>query len=356
MARQAEERIVYLLGAGFSAPLGLPLVSNFLDKARDQFAAEPEAFAHFKKIFRQIDDVARVRKAYKAKLHDIEEILSLLEMRQEMGAGGGKKAFEKFVCDVIRYHTPTPKPSGALDYDTWHNMLVPEQPGHWDYARFVYSLLRVRVHLTAQGHQHSELRKMLTASLDDPGPISYGVVTLNYDDVLESYEEFLKGYTSAAVGFQKASGPELKDPGRVVLAKLHGDVQTGRVIPPTWSKGAARQVRDAWRLANQLLTGATQIRVIGYSLPEGDAYVRYLLKSAALESDRLKQFDVVCLDDDRKTVEGRYRRFVEPHLLRFRNANVNMYLSGVRQLRFGNSPNHNLVFRSLEIAHKGAFE
>lgn len=356
MPRQAEERIVYLLGAGFSAPLGLPVISNFLDKARDQFAADPDAFVHFKRIFKQIDDVARVRKAYKAKLHDIEEILSLLEMRQEMGSGGGKKAFEQFVCDVIRYHTPVPQPSDGLDLGSWHNMLVPEQPGAWDYARFVYSLLRLRVRLTTNNHQHSDLRKMLTSGPDDAGHIQYGVVTLNYDAVLESYEEYLGRHSSLEVGFRKSlevEGPESK---RVVLAKLHGDVQTGRVIPPTWSKGAARQVRDAWRLANQLLGGATQIRVIGYSLPEGDAYVRYLLKSAALDSDRLKRFDVVCMDDGRQTVERRYRRFVEPHMLRFVNGNVAKYLMGVRQLKFGTAPNHSLVFRSLERAHSETFE
>jgi hypothetical protein len=34
------DRVVYLLGAGFSAPLGLPVMSNFLMKSKDLF--EPQ--------------------------------------------------------------------------------------------------------------------------------------------------------------------------------------------------------------------------------------------------------------------------------------------------------------------------
>jgi len=36
------EKVVYLLGAGFSAPLGLPVMSNFLEKSKDIYFADPQ--------------------------------------------------------------------------------------------------------------------------------------------------------------------------------------------------------------------------------------------------------------------------------------------------------------------------
>ena len=40
------ERVVYLLGAGFSAPLGLPVMSNFLEKSKYMYFEESENEEH----------------------------------------------------------------------------------------------------------------------------------------------------------------------------------------------------------------------------------------------------------------------------------------------------------------------
>ncbi len=49
---QSEEsvtdKVVYLFGAGFSAPLGLPVMSNFLMKSMDLYVSDPERYRTFK--------------------------------------------------------------------------------------------------------------------------------------------------------------------------------------------------------------------------------------------------------------------------------------------------------------------
>lgn len=49
---QSEEsvtdKVVYLFGAGFSAPLGLPVMSNFLMKSKDLYVSDPERYRTFK--------------------------------------------------------------------------------------------------------------------------------------------------------------------------------------------------------------------------------------------------------------------------------------------------------------------
>ena len=36
-------RVVYVLGAGFSAPLGIPIVRSFLEKSKDLYCADSAA-------------------------------------------------------------------------------------------------------------------------------------------------------------------------------------------------------------------------------------------------------------------------------------------------------------------------
>jgi NAD-dependent SIR2 family protein deacetylase len=55
------EQIVYFLGAGFSAPLGLPVMRTFLMRSKDMYAAEPERYRHFREVFECISELARIQ-------------------------------------------------------------------------------------------------------------------------------------------------------------------------------------------------------------------------------------------------------------------------------------------------------
>jgi hypothetical protein len=55
------ERVVYLLGAGFSAPLGIPVMSNFLTRSKDLYFTDPARFDHFKEVFDTINELSVIK-------------------------------------------------------------------------------------------------------------------------------------------------------------------------------------------------------------------------------------------------------------------------------------------------------
>src|SRR5882762_5846269 len=98
-----SEHVVYLLGAGFSAPLGLPVMANFVSKSKDQFSAAPERFKDFGKVFELFEKLAKVKSFYHSDLSNIEEVLSILSIGEIGAEGGDKPRFIKYLGDVIQY-------------------------------------------------------------------------------------------------------------------------------------------------------------------------------------------------------------------------------------------------------------
>lgn len=355
MSQTPTEFVVYILGAGFSAPLGLPVMGNFLSKARDQFFADPITFSHFKPVFKQIDDLARVRKAYRADLHNIEEVFSMLEMRSALtNSSRLVRGFSQFICDVIKFHTPPVKGYPGRLPGNWHDFVFGNRthvPNDHHYGAFVASLLRLELAEVQGGNADDGGRFVVTHGASNT--TSYAVVSLNYDEVLEQYAAHLSRRIGIPLSFEfdfcrngSAWGGGCK------IAKLHGDAGKGDVVPPTWSKGINNNIIKTWRLAHGLLAQATQIRVLGYSLAESDLYVRYLLKASALRSDRLKAIDVVCLDSA-DVVKSRYRNLIEHPGLRFANEDVVSYLKGItpRKVTGGVGP-LSCAWGTLERAHE----
>jgi hypothetical protein len=301
------ENVLYVLGAGFSAPLGLPVTSNFLAMARDQFAAEPERYKHFTSIFAKIDDLSRIKNVFQCDLRNVEEILSLLEMRSFLDEGEGVKEFIQFLEDVISFHTPTlawtaPQPgAGGPPYAFGGDRLTNE------YTRFIAAIFKLIVNPTVRPK----------IARETPGQRRYAIITTNYDRVLENFARYLIESAGELTGgdcvfVTDASGFLDTAP---ALTKLHGGVGEGNIVPPTWSKGSHASMRPNWRLAEKLIAQANRIRVIGYALAPADAYVRYLFKLAMLTSTNLKSIDVLCLDPD-GSVKTNYDSFVDAHSFR----------------------------------------
>jgi hypothetical protein len=138
----------------------------------------------------------------------------------------------------------------------------------------------------------------------------------------------------------------------VPLAKLHGSIDSDNIIAPTWNKRVARGIIETWRAAQNLLSSANEIRIVGYSLPVADAYIRYLLKSAVVTSPHLKQIDVICRDGDGST-RSRYRDFISFKYARYTDADVHDYLELIRveTCTRGRMGDASLAFNQLEFAH-----
>jgi hypothetical protein len=314
-----KEKVVYLLGAGFSAPLGLPVMSNFYFKSRDQYFESPEKYSYFMDVFEIIRKLGDVKNYFRADLFNIEEILSILEMQRHLGRGESKgHDYIKYLCDVVEYYTPTFK-AGNLDQWGWYNHLVESRKAKC-FGEFVACLFN----LTANWDR--SLQRPFASRAANPQTM-YSVVTLNYDLVLESLCKHISSVLGLNIAF-RTDPKEVNDewPGAPYLSKLHGTVESGNVIPPTWNKALHPEIQNIWQLAYKLISTATQIRVVGYSLPETDSYVKYLLKSAIVEARNLKQVDVICLDP-KGDVRVRYDEFIDFPNYRFAPEDVSSYLS-----------------------------
>ncbi len=329
---QAEEsvtdRVVYVLGAGFSAPLGLPVMSNFLMKSKDMYFSDPEGFGYFKEVFDAIATMSVSKNYYDANLFNIEEILSIAEMQELVGGGRIRRNFEKYIVDVIDHFTPSVRDRGeSLDSGNWREHLFSGGPLQAEYGYFVGNLLGLEFERPPNSAGGAFYKKL-------PHPTtSYSVITLNYDMVLESYAGYVernhaRRYANEEENLAFRLGPEPTPIGKrgVSLAKLHGSVDTGVIVPPTWNKALNQDLLDSWKLAFGLLERANHVRIIGYSLPTADAYVKYLLKAAVIGAPHLKSIDVLCLDYSGE-VRRSYERFVEFDRFRFRSDSVVAYLT-----------------------------
>ncbi|MFC1717334.1 hypothetical protein ACFL6S_26985 [Candidatus Poribacteria bacterium] len=53
------EKVVYILGAGFSAPFGLPLMRNFYRMSKDMYERDPQGRELFADVFKEMDRITK---------------------------------------------------------------------------------------------------------------------------------------------------------------------------------------------------------------------------------------------------------------------------------------------------------
>ncbi len=86
-----RDHTVYILGAGFSAKAGVPVVRNFLDRVRQNYEdpngplLDETLEHHYKNVLDYRHDIARVSDYVSLELDNIEVLFSLLEMDTMLG-------------------------------------------------------------------------------------------------------------------------------------------------------------------------------------------------------------------------------------------------------------------------------
>lgn len=331
------EKIVYVLGAGFSAPLGLPVMSNFLEKSKDLYFGDPAKFDYFKIVFKRLQDLSIIKNYMRTDLLNIEEILSILEM--ESFAKGRKflSKYKNYLKDVISNYTPP-----IIPYKNDVNKL----PRNWE--GFCFGEIENRIH-NFYGHFISRLFQLIIKRYPKNlrgipqyefhstflnQKIEYSLITVNYDMVLENSIEYINKYFPNENGrynfvFDYDSLNKInktKEKYFIKYAKLHGTLEPLNIVAPTWNKTNSKILSNVWRLAYEMIKNATQIRIIGYSLPVTDTYIKYLLMIGIKETQNMKNIDVMCLDKD-GSVKGRYENvFGDFPKFRFKNDDVTNYL------------------------------
>lgn len=332
-------------------------MSNFIVKAKDMFAEDSVKYKHFKTVFDTIRELAVSKTYYNADLTNIEEVLSILEMNNYLKGRRENRKFSRFISDVIKYCTPSMTVSDDLP-SNWHDHFVRGHRYAVAYAHFVGTLLGVSILEETPIDDYGQRTRVFRVEKVS-NRHCYSVVTLNYDLVIECLEGIFK---EPKVVSQRGQ-PEIWNSDDLVrrnepvkLAKLHGSAGDETIIAPTWNKGIApQQVFKSWKLAFDVLSNANQIRILGYSLPESDNYIKYLLKAAVLQSQNLKRLDILCLDPN-GSVKKRYDEFILYKEKRFLSQRIEPYLTKNRVANKGiDANNKRLSFDGLEKAHEEFF-
>jgi hypothetical protein len=147
---------------------------------------------------------------------------------------------------------------------------------------------------------------------------------LNYDTVVEqaAYDLGLSVDYGASRLAGSSKAVRLGGPNAIRLLKLHGSAnwagggrgrralvfpsysdfgttRTPLIIPPTWRKGdLTAAFGEVWPKAAEALCDATDIVVIGYSLPPTDQHVRHLFTTSLANNPGIHSFRVVNLHWD----------------------------------------------------------
>ncbi|MED1953781.1 SIR2 family protein [Brevibacillus centrosporus] len=339
------DKVVYILGAGFSAPLGLPVMSNFIFKAKDMYFKSPKQYGYFQDVFHLLNQMSVIKNYFKSDLFNIEETLSILEMNDYLSEKSQTDLFTRFLSDVIQYYTPTiPEYREGLP-SNWYDWIFGTNSMYAPYGFFLANVLNLSVDRKDNGTILINRQEQLIKS-------QYSIITLNYDLVLENMLDHLRNNYDVVdtVGFRDSQSNTTFP---VYLAKLHGCVDKGSIVPPTWNKSSNEELRGTWTLAKNLLKEANHIRILGYSLPQTDSYMKYLFKSAMYESEHLKSVDVITLDQD-GTVKRRYDEFIYFNYYNFKHGNIVDYLSQIREV-FQKSKSgfpEFVRYDHLEVAHE----
>jgi hypothetical protein len=100
----------------------------------------------------------------------------------------------------------------------------------------------------------------------------------------------------------------------VEMSSKQGKMVTGEavLVPPTWNKGEThRTLSRVWSRAALALSEAENIFVVGYSMPETDAFFRYLYALGTVGQTLLRRFWVFDIDST-GAVQKRFENLLGP--------------------------------------------
>lgn len=369
---EPHDRNVYILGAGFSADAGAPLIHNFLDRSLG-FLLNPTTGldeierGQFEAVFKFRQEVAQAREKVVLDLDNIEQLFGLIEISERLRRSNDLRTSMQYLIvktlqlatwgtrrSRIRF-TATPGAEIFGRIGDGHPGFAREEGFKDTFSCDVYTFFASLV----TGFVDSERERKGRRD---------SIITFNYDLVLEHALQRI-----GAVADYHLPGPMVKEPcrdtPRVTVLKLHGsanwaictncegsvivldekvtenpnalreticpDCQKASyhplLIPPSWDKSEYQRITSAiWRQAVAELEKATRIIVIGYSMPEVDAFFKYLMTLSLSRNHSLFKFIVVDLDrgmpltDDeertepRRLLQRKYAELLDPLFYRRR--------------------------------------
>lgn len=327
---------VYILGAGFSADAGIPVVRGFLNCTRD--CQDWLASEGRKEEAEAIDSILSFRLAAASaaeRMHlDLENIEELFSLADASKRGALGEAMVRSIAATIEFsqlqRSRLAFPIGTRRVSVYADG-APSVPQHW--------ISSGHGKLDSQPVQYYDiplydaLIGKLCGFFSSPAGGTHTLISFNYDLVCET------ALGNLGIGYSYGFAPgaadyNIDDPrgrtGQVLLLKLHGSVnwaypgQRGKsltvykssneprengappfIIPPTWKKSFDSPLSGIWDAAVESIASATRIVIIGYSMPTTDTHFKYLLAAGLQRNASLRRLAVIDSNPDKAAVETR---------------------------------------------------
>lgn len=378
-----EDSTVFILGAGASAPAGIPMIRNFLDTSREFFdnpqsqLSEAE-LQYFNEVFEFRRRMAQAREKISIDLDDIEELFGLVEMTFRLGVTNSstRDATVYLIAKTIQLAADAPRTRRRIGFILQSGLSSGVNLSHLgrpDSSSGQYTL-----------DMYDYFATLLSGNLDDPnkrGSRTNTVVTFNYDLVID--DALRRMAVEPFYHLPHAEVEPMEAENRISVLHLHGSTNWGIcaacehvlvlrsklttspaeffgrtcskckagtykpfLVPPSWDKSDYRAViQPIWSEAVARLSTASRIVIIGYSMPQSDVFFKYLLTVALSQNHRLYSITVIdyrppittiyaAADSEDATelaLERRYRELLEPifasRRFNFRDDGFEFYLS-----------------------------
>jgi NAD-dependent SIR2 family protein deacetylase len=348
-----RDRNVYILGAGFSAAAGVPVVHDFIDRARMYFddpssGLDEAERKHFKGFLDFKRKMSQAREKVKIDLDNIEQLFGLVEISQRLGHETleTRNSTVYVIAKTLELATRSQR-VGEIDFLTNKEILkkggkAPE--GFYKPDGFSDEMLAA--------DPYDYFASLASGLLDDPdrqATRANTFITFNYDLLLDDALRRVGIEPDYCLPEENTVVEDhVAQPKRRPLLKLHGSTNWGicgncrnrvvvltrkvtaspgqfrasqcpnclesefqpMLIPPSWDKSEYRDLmKPIWSKAVEELKLASRICIVGYSMPEADSFFKYLIALALAENHNLYKFIVV---DKNPHITARYRKLLEP--------------------------------------------
>ena len=338
-----KQNVVFFIGAGFSAPFGLPVTSNFISKAKDLYYFDNDKYSKINETLNFIRHYSLTKNYMNIDLHNVEELLSLPYMEQTL-ANNDKESMitniERFVKVVIDTYSEL-----AINYMNTYIIDIERDEAieHFgDLLRFVYFISGLTGIFRSNGLASLAIEKLEIAVKSvskRPDPLhtkiipQYDIITTNYDNILEKSKEVLKAILLEKYVTRNSKNEQIIMTSNIIndwakrtirIKKLHGSVD-GNIIPPVWTKSISEKFLPVWEETDELLRTADYIVFLGYSFPKSDSYMKFLFANSLNENERLRKIYAIDLDKD-GTVRRRYEELFDRRNLKFFRKDVKDFL------------------------------
>lgn len=307
-------------------------MASFLDRGRDLLAGGrvEDARVQFELVFRGIASLQQVHSKAHVDIHNVESVFSAFEMAKLLGAFSAFTAPELEhlleamplviartveetmmlrveasresawvlppqeylrLAELIEHVLASTRPQRSVTILSFNYDVGVELALNWKSIPFTYGLIREQ-HKLAVLKLHGSLAWFRCACGE---VVQYPISRYPWDTfALRQYRE-----GSLRVGAIARSGKFHHCEGLAVSGPI--------IVPPIWNKmGYQLLLSNVWSTAAERLRSAESIIAIGYSLPETDAFFRYLYALGSVGELPLRRFWVFNPDDSGAT-EGRFR-------------------------------------------------